>query len=180
MLPPSETQRRCSPHLGQEPLAPPPSTHLDLGHEGVDGSVQLLHLLGHFLFALLEPAHHLGEAAHPVLQAADLHQPVDATPSTARAQLATSCWRLNKARQLGVGGRSMGKGEGLMWAGFRGGDPPRLMLLPAEPHPNCLLYHDAGAGTIQDLVLYWRREGGGVREGQGEESVREGTNSQII
>lgn len=50
-----------------------------------------------------------------------------------------------------------------------GRDPPRLVLLPAEPHPNRLLHHDAGTGTIQDLVLHWRREGerGGVGCGEG-------------
>lgn len=40
------------------------------------------------------------------------------------------------------------------------GHPPRLVLLPAEPHPDRLLHHDAGPGPVQDLVLHCRRQEG--------------------
>lgn len=38
------------------------------------------------------------------------------------------------------------------------GHPPRLVLLPAQPHPDCLLHHDAGAGSVQNLVLHCETE----------------------
>lgn len=38
------------------------------------------------------------------------------------------------------------------------GHPPRLVLLPAQPHPDCLLHHDAGAGSVQNLVLHCERQ----------------------
>jgi len=52
--------------------------HLDLGDEGVDGGGQLLDLLGHLLLALLQPADHLVESLHALLQVLHLQQAVDA------------------------------------------------------------------------------------------------------
>lgn len=39
-------------------------------------------------------------------------------------------------------------------------NPPRLVLLPAEPHADRLLHGDAGAGPVQDLVLHCNRQTG--------------------
>lgn len=47
-------------------------THLDFDYQGVDGGVQLPDLFAHLLLALLEPAHHLVEAVHPLLQVTHL------------------------------------------------------------------------------------------------------------
>lgn len=38
------------------------------------------------------------------------------------------------------------------------GHPPRLVLLPAQPHPNSLLHLDTGAGPVQNLVLHCKRQ----------------------
>lgn len=38
------------------------------------------------------------------------------------------------------------------------GHPPRLVLLPAQPHPDRLLHFDTGAGPVQNLVLHCKRE----------------------
>lgn len=57
-------------------------THLNLAHECVDGGIQVLDLFAHFLFALFEAGHNLVEHADPLLQAAQLHQAIDAVAHT--------------------------------------------------------------------------------------------------
>lgn len=57
-------------------------THLNLAYECVNGGFQVLDLFAHFLFALFEASHNFIEHADPLLQAAQLHQAVDAGTHT--------------------------------------------------------------------------------------------------
>lgn len=70
-------KRPVSRTVTQTELGSVASAYLDFQHQGVDGFLQTLDLFAHLLLALLQAAHHLGEAAHPLLQVLDLHQAVD-------------------------------------------------------------------------------------------------------